>query len=120
MRLEPLGKVIVGRLVDITKSKGGLELPTSQVKNVTVFLLVDSVGPDVTKCKPGDIVLYQKMGHVWTRDGTHFGLAEEDDIKCIVKELDPATIVIEGEEKWNLRDPNGPPAPAPAPSRLIT
>jgi co-chaperonin GroES (HSP10) len=114
MKLTPLGKQIVGRVVDIDKTSTGLSLPTNQVKNVTVFILVDAIGPDVTKCKVGDVILYLKLGHCILRDGTHFGIVNEDDLIAIVSDLDPRTITVGGKKEKSVE--NGPPAP----SRLIT
>ena len=111
VKLTPLANNIVGRMVDISMSKAGLSLPTGQVKNVTVFMLVDAIGPDVTKVKVGDIILYMSMGHVYLRDGTHYGVVNENNLIAVVADLDPNSITIEGEKKRE----NGPPSP-----RIVT
>ena len=101
MKLDPKGKWLVGRIVDINQSKGGILLASSEVKNVTVFLLVDQVGPDVKNAKIGDVILYKSMNHVFTRDGQHWGvvLDDVDNIIATVTDLDPKAIVVEGDGK---------------------
>ena len=113
MKLRPINKVIIGRMVDICRTAGGLELPTSQIKNVTVFVLVESVGPGVTVCKPGDILLYRHMGHVYLRDGSHWAILEEENILCHVEDIEADRVTIEGEPPRSIVPPeNG--------SRLVT
>jgi co-chaperonin GroES (HSP10) len=97
-RLEPLGDNIVGRLVDMTKTAGGLTMPDTQTRGVTAFALVDAIGPDVKSCKVGDIVVPGTMGHVFMRGGAFHRMTFKDkDVLCIVHDLDPETISIQGE-----------------------
>lgn len=100
MNLVPQGKWLVGRVVDIDSTAGGLTLPQEQIKNVTVFLLVDAVGPEVQKAKVGDVILYKAMNHVFLRDGTHQGvvLDDSDNIIAIVCGLDTARITVAGKK----------------------
>lgn len=116
MELEPKGKWIVGRVVDIEQSKGGLTLATSEIKNVTVFLLVDKVGPDVKNAKVNDVILYKAMNHVFLRDGTHYAvvLDDEDNVIAQVTNLDMGRVAIEGQKKVDGSPADGPrPTPAP-------
>lgn len=99
MKFEPKNDVLIGRIVDIQQSKGGLALPTSEIKNVTVLLLVDSVGPDVKSCKVGDIILYEALGHAFFRDGSHLGVVRDGKVLAVVTDLDMSTITIEGDGK---------------------
>ena len=116
MHLDPKGKWIVGRIVDIEQSKGGLTLATSEIKNVTVFLLVDKIGPDVKNAQPGDVILYKAMNHVFLRDGTHWAVVLDDEENVIAKvmDLDENRIAIEGQKRID-GSPAMPPGPTPAP-----
>ena len=96
MRLEPHGNVIIGRLINL-KYKGMIELP-DQNKSVTFFVLVDVVGPDVKRCKVGDVVLYLTSRHLWLRDGTHKLIVLDPDVLTTVHDLDPEAITVEGED----------------------
>lgn len=99
MVIRPHGKVIFGRVLDFVVSDGGLELPSERVTNVTVFMVVDLVGPDVTKCKPGDVILYLKGNHIYTRDNWHRLVATDDDV-LLTLELTPEELgrcAIEGK-----------------------
>ena len=101
MELEPKGRWMVGRVIDFDQSKGGIALATSEIKNVTVFLLVDKVGPDVKNAKVGDIILYKHMSHCWLRDGTHWGLVldEPDIVIAEVTGIDLSRATIDGQKK---------------------
>lgn len=116
MELNPKGKWILGRIVDIEQSKEGLVLATSEIKNVTVFLLVDKIGDQVTRAKVGDIILYKAMNHVFLRDGTHYAvvLDDGDNVIADVTGLDPKRIAIEGQKKVD-GSPASPMGPTPAP-----
>jgi len=99
MRMKPLGTTMVGRIVDIISTKGGLELPDAEIKGVTVFVLVDAVGPDVTKVHKGDVIVPVHLNHAYFRDGTHYAVVDEDKVKCIVEDLDPRQLAVEGERR---------------------
>lgn len=99
MKFEPKNDVLIGRIVDIEQSKEGLILATSEIKNVTVLLLVDAIGPEVKACKVGDYVLYEAMGHAYFRDGSHLGIVRDSKVVAVVTDLDPKTIAIEGTKK---------------------
>jgi len=115
MKLHPKNNIIIGRMVDIEQSKGGLILPTSDVKNISVLMLVDAIGPDVKSCVPGDIILYEAMGHAFFRSGEHFGIVRDDKVVSVVTDIDPKTIVIEGDKKRvdgrTVETPVQPPRP---------
>lgn len=96
--LEPFDNRITGRLVDVTTTEGGLSLPDTQVRGVTAFAIIDTVGPDVKRCKVGDIVVPETMGHIMTRGSTFHRVAfRESDVICRVHDLDPSMISIQGE-----------------------
>jgi hypothetical protein len=89
MYLEPVGKQIAGRIVDVVATKGGLELSSSRVQNVSVFVWIDRVGPEVDpKYTPGLIICHKQLSTVWLRDGTQFVVVEEKDVIAIVREID--------------------------------
>jgi len=111
---KPKNQHILGRIIDFEQSTGGIVLPNSAVKNVTVLVLVDQVGPDVKNCKVGDVVLYLKMNHVFLRDGTHFAQLRDEDVICTVEGLDPKLLVIEGGGK---RVDGQPHKPTPHPNQ---
>jgi hypothetical protein len=107
MVIKPHGKQILGRILDVAKAQGGLlELPSTNLKNTTFFLIVDLVGPQVTKCKPGDVVLYLKGNQFYLRNGLHRLLTTEDDIMLTIEmtaeELDGCEI--EGKRIVNTGD----------------
>jgi hypothetical protein len=110
--LTPKGSFILGKIVDIQESKGGITLATSEIKNVTVMVIVKHVGPDVKNCKIGDIVIYMKMNHIWLRDGTHWAEVDDKDIICTVEGLDHNKLAIEGEKRVDGQ----PYVPTPRPS----
>lgn len=68
MKITPKKNHLLGRVVDLTKSEGGLVLPNTSNK-VTVFILIDAVGPDVIDYKPGEIVLALKFNWIHMRGG---------------------------------------------------
>jgi hypothetical protein len=97
--IKPAGKYATGRIIDIVQTKGGIELPDTAVAKVTVFLLVDRIGPEVTKIAVGDVILYMTLNHVFLRDGTHVGIVHEDSLIGQVEGLDTDRIHIEGDER---------------------
>ena len=99
MKFTPKNDLLIGRVVDIIQSKGGLELAASDGKNVTLLMLVDAVGPAVKSCAPGDIIIYEAMGHALFRDGTHLGIVRDEKVVAVVTELDPDSIHIEGDKR---------------------
>jgi hypothetical protein len=110
MNYLPHGKWIVGRVVDFDVSKGGIILAGNEVKNITVFLLVDQIGPDVKRAKVGDVILYKVMQHVYTRDGSHQGvvLDDEENVIATVTDLDMKLVHVEGDGKRMDGTPGGP------------
>lgn len=113
LSLKPKNQHILGKIVDVMQSKGGIMLPTSNVKNVTVFVLVKHVGPDVKNCKVGDIVLYLRMNHLWLRDGTHWCQVKDEDVICTVEDLDMSLFAVEGETRADGQPYNPTPPPSP-------
>jgi len=85
MKFIPKRKQIVGRTVDVQETKGGIELPDEVVKHVTCFVHVDDVGPEVTQCKVGDLILHKRLLHVFLRDNTHVVLVDDEDVLCAIE-----------------------------------
>ena len=97
--IKPNTKWIVGRIVDIDMSKGGLRLAASEIKGVTVFLLVDEIGPDVKHAEVGQVIVYKTMNHILTRDGQHTAvvLDDNDNVGGTVEGLDMNRVTIAGQ-----------------------
>jgi hypothetical protein len=86
IELEPQAATIIARLIDMQRTESGIIMPDTQIKGVTVFALVETIGPDVKRCKPGDIVLPRSVEHCWLRGGTfHRALIQDDQVVAIVK-----------------------------------
>lgn len=107
MKCHPKGPYIVGKIVDVVRTAGGLKLPESQLRNVTVMMRVERVGELVTRCKPGDLIVYLKMFHVFLRNGFHTAVVHNDEVVSVVElegnEAD--TLQTEGEEHPDLSAP---------------
>jgi hypothetical protein len=88
IRLLPKGETIGGRVVDFVESDGGIALVEGEVRNVTIFLLVDSIGPQVERCKQGDVIAFHHASHVWTRAGHHFLIVQDKDVYAVVEGLE--------------------------------
>ena len=85
IELEPTGATIVARLIDMQRTESGIIMPDTEIKGVTAFALVESIGPDVKRCKVGDIVLPRAVEHCWLRGGTfHRVLIQNDHVLAIV------------------------------------
>ena len=86
MNLIPHGAWSVGRLVDVRQSVNlKLELPDAEKRNVTVMAIIDAVGPDVKRVKPGDLVIYFHSQHIVLRNGMHAVLISDDEIMATVQ-----------------------------------
>lgn len=92
MQYKPVGSNIIASVVDIDKSKGGLVLPTNSGRNVTMLARVESVGPDVTRCKPGDVVVYHRCNFIILRDGTERITFLDSEVLCTVEGLDETRV----------------------------
>jgi hypothetical protein len=98
LTLIPKRDQIIARLIDMGKTEGGLHLPRSEMRGVSVLARVESVGPDVTSCKPGDIILPRAIGHAWLRGGLiHWAVIDDKEVLCEVQGLDPETIIYDDE-----------------------
>lgn len=94
----PQKNLIRGRTVDVVKSEGGLTLPEmdTRTRGVTIFVLIDAVGPDVTRYKPGQIVLPHNMNHIFVRGGFHQVILTEDEVWGVVEGIEERMISIGG------------------------
>ena len=101
MKFIPKRKQILGRTVDVQESKDGIALPDEK-SQVTCFVHVDDVGPEVTQCKVGDLILHKRLLHVFLRDNTHVVLVDDEDVLCSVEttEADRARMKIEGAKDY--------------------
>ena len=100
MKLEPMADQIVGRIVRAAAHKSGIVMPDSdRTKGESVFVKVDRVGPDVRRAKPGQIIVHRVCEHVWLRNGVHFVLVSDADVRAVVEEIDLSLFEIEGEPK---------------------
>jgi len=98
MKLTPKKHQVVGRIVDFTMTKGGIVMPDTQMKGVTVFVLLDAVGSEVTDYKPGDVVLPHHINHVYLRGGSfHRVIFEDKDILATIEDLPMDLISIDGK-----------------------
>ena len=81
-------------------SKGGIILANPDAKGVTVFVLVDAIGPDVKRCKVGDIVVPKHMSHIYLRGGQNHRVVFADEVVLIaIEDLPRDQFTIEGEEQ---------------------
>jgi hypothetical protein len=114
VRWVPKGKDnehILGRIVDVKRTAGGIELAGDQIRNVTTMVLVDVVGEGVDRCKVGDVILQYKCSHVWLRNGYHVVAVKNDEVICVVEGLDFELVEIEGDKRAR---------PTPGNGRLVT
>lgn len=99
MRIVPQSNMVLGRIVDLTKTKGGLHMANTQAKGVTIFVLVDDIGPDVRNYKKGDVVVPHHVEHIWLRGGQHHRVVFEDTaVRALVEDVDLSQFTVEGEE----------------------
>jgi len=86
IELDPQANIIIARLIDMQRTESGIIMPDTQIKGVTVFALVERIGPDVKRCKPGDVILPRAVEHCWLRGGTfHRALIQDEHVVAIVK-----------------------------------
>lgn len=98
MKLRPKGKQVIGRIVDIVSTKSGISLPDSQMKGVTIFVLLDEVGPEVTNYKAGEIVLPHHVNHVFLRGGTyHRVIFEDKEILGVMEDVPLDQMTVDGK-----------------------
>ena len=84
--LDPQADIIVARLIDMQRTESGIIMPDTQVKGVTAFALVEKVGPDVTRCKAGDVICPRAVEHCYLRGGTfHRVFVTNANVVAIVK-----------------------------------
>lgn len=88
--------MIQGRTVDVVRTPGGLTLPESDSRGVTIFAIIDAVGPDVTKYRPGQVVLPHHINNIYVRGGFHQIIFNEDDVWAVVEDLDASVISFGG------------------------
>jgi len=99
--LQP--KQILGRVVTITATKGGIIIPENSAKDgskkkESVLFLIDEIGSGVTNpmCKPGNIVCPISIQNIVLRD-REFRIVDEAAVFVGVGELDRKEYTIEGE-----------------------
>ena len=98
MKINPKKNQVIGRIVDIALTKSGIALPDTQMKGVTIFVVLDRVGPDVTEYKAGEVVLPRHVNHIWLRGGVlHRVIFEDKDILATVEDVPIDQITIDGK-----------------------
>lgn len=98
MKIVPQFTQILGRVVELARTEGGIEMPNLTVKGVTILVLIDAVGEDVKKFKAGDIILPHAVNHIIFRDGKRHALVDEKEVKCLIKDAPLERFNIYGEE----------------------
>lgn len=96
IKINPKKDLIVGRTVDVVKSAGGLALPDSQHQNVTVFAIIDEIGPDVTGYEVGQIVLPHHLNNIFVRGGFHRIIFHASEIWAVVEGLSEDQLSVGG------------------------
>jgi hypothetical protein len=102
MKFIPKRKQIVGRTVDVQETKDGIALPDEKVQHVTCFVHVDAIGPEVTQCTVGDLILHKRLSHVFLRDNTHVVVVDDEDVLCAIETTpeERARMKIEGAKDY--------------------
>ena len=87
MRFIPQRNQILGTRVEITTTVSGIVLPDQQDMKASIFVLIESVGPDVRGYKPGDIVLPYKSNQIFLRGGYHRLILEDKEVLAVAENL---------------------------------
>lgn len=98
MKIAPRKNQILGRRVDLVKSAGGIDLPSSQMKGVTVFVLIDAVGEDVTAYKVGQIVLAYRLNFIHLRGQSPRVIFPDAEIWAVIEDIPRELFSIEGDD----------------------
>ena len=98
----PKGPWAVGRIVDVARTAGGIEFASSTIKNVTVLMLIDAVGPGFERAEVGDLVAYFKCSHIWLRNGLHAAVVANEDVVAVVQGVDWELVEIEGDKRNDI------------------
>jgi hypothetical protein len=103
VKIVPKRNQVLGRIADLTRSEGGIELPATDVRGVTIFVFVDAVGPDVIGYRPGDIVVPEHVKHIWLRGGRYHRVIFKDEvIVAVIEDLPKDQFEIEGERSGQV------------------
>ena len=87
IRFIPQRNQILGTQVEITTTVSGIVLPDQQGMKASIFVLIESVGPDVRDYKPGDIVLPYKSNQIFLRGGYHRLILEDKEVLAVAENL---------------------------------
>lgn len=88
MRLEPINKRVIGRII-ITRVSSTI-IASDPTKNVTKFVLVEAVSPEAEAAgyKPGDIILPRQVESIFLKGGLyHRATCSIDEIVCKVHDV---------------------------------
>jgi hypothetical protein len=85
MKIVPRRNNVIGGIVQLSPCVAFDSSPTG----VTKFVQVESVGPAVTECEPGDVVLPRHINVVTLGDGTHHVTFEDNDVIAVVEGVEP-------------------------------
>ena len=99
MNIVPQGKQITGRCGSIVKTTGGLMLPETGLKGVTVFVQVEAVGPEATKYSAGQLLIVHKFNHIYLRGGVlHRVIFDVDEVLAVVEDLGALELSLEPDQ----------------------
>lgn len=100
MKIVPKYGQVMGRVADLARTKSGIEMPNMGPKGVTIFVLIDSVGPDVKDYKPGDVVLPHHINHIVLRGGQyHRVIFDQKEILCTMEDVPLDQFSVAGGEE---------------------
>lgn len=86
MKVVPKKNVIAGRMLDVARTKGGIELPSGSDK-VSVLVLIDAVGPEVVDYKVGDVVSPLRVYKINLRGGLNTVVFKDEEVLAVVEDV---------------------------------
>ena len=97
MKVVPKKDQVLGRRLHLVKSEGGIDLPDSDWKGVTVFVVIDAVGEDVVGYAPGEVVLPHALNFIHLRGHKPLVIFAQDKILAAIEDVDMSLFSAEGE-----------------------
>lgn len=100
MKIVPQHNQAVGRIVDFTKSAGGIDMPDVPGQKPTIFVILDGVGSDVKDYTVGQIVLPHHVSHILLRGGQlgHV-ILDTKDILAVVEDAPITRLAAMGNDR---------------------
>ena len=93
----PQRNQILGTQVEITTTSSGIVLPDQQGMKASIFVLIESVGPEVKDYRPGDVVLPYKSNQIFLRGGYHRLILEDKEVLAVAKNLPLSRLSVGGK-----------------------